>query len=112
MPECHIDTYRLLMPQKGIRTAQRDITLASLYIGTEGAPDTAVIEALACAAAKHADEAPKITILLDALRSTRPSKDPSGAVCPLRLCRELQILYEFMCSQTLWCPAPPSPTTS
>ena len=65
--------------QDGIRNAKADITLASLYIGTEGKADTAIVGALACAATKDKAERPQITVLLDALRSTRPSKDPSGA---------------------------------
>ena len=64
--------------QDGIRNAKTNITLASLYIGTEGKADTAVIGALECAATKCEAERPQITILLDALRSTRPSKDPKG----------------------------------
>ena len=74
----------LLSPkQEGIRDAKTDITIASLYIGTGGKADTALVEALACAASKDDTDRPKITILLDALRSTRPSKDPSGVQCSL-----------------------------
>ncbi len=64
--------------QDGIRNAETDITIASLYIGTEGKKDAALVSALACAAARDEAERPQITVLLDALRSTRPSKDPSG----------------------------------
>ena len=73
----------LLPVQDGIWNAKTEITIASLYIGTEGKPDTAIVEALACAASKDGADRPKITILLDALRSTRPSKDPSGVQCSL-----------------------------
>ncbi len=64
--------------QDGIRNAKTDITIASLYIGTEGEEDAALVRALASAAARDEAERPQITVLLDALRSTRPSKDLSG----------------------------------
>ena len=67
------------MLQNGVQNAKTDITLASLYIGTEGKPDTVLVEALAHAAGGRGAKSPHITILLDALRATRPSKDPSGA---------------------------------
>ena len=64
--------------QAGIRTAKQNITIASLYAGTSGGLESQFVDALQCAASKQAHEAPSIKILLDALRSTRPSPGPQG----------------------------------
>lgn len=66
--------------QAGIEAAKREITIASLYVGTAAGREEQFVHALASAARKGADERPRIVLLLDALRSTRPSKDAQGAV--------------------------------
>jgi hypothetical protein len=68
---------RLCCKQEGIKNARLDITIASLYAGTGGGPEAEFMETLANAA-KRSTETPKITVLLDALRSTRPSKTSAG----------------------------------
>ena len=65
--------------QAGIHAAKRDITIASLYVGTAGGREEQFMHALASAVRKPAAERPRMVILLDALRSTRPSKDAQGA---------------------------------
>lgn len=65
--------------QDGVATAQRSITLASLYIGTEGGRERQLVEALAAAAADASRPQLRIRILLDALRSTRPTRGPGGS---------------------------------
>lgn len=82
-----------MLLQDGIGNAKTDITIASLYIGTEGSPVTALVTALARAAANNGAERPQITILLDALRSTRPSKDASGAAI---WCMDVQMCRPFL----------------
>ena len=60
--------------QVGIAHAKQDITIASLYVGTAGRHEERFVRALASAARKPAPARPTITVLLDALRSTRPVK--------------------------------------
>ncbi|KAK9818318.1 hypothetical protein WJX72_010511 [[Myrmecia] bisecta] len=64
--------------QAGIASAQRDMTIASLYVGTEGTYEQRFVAALAEALADPRRPGLRINILLDALRSTRPTRDPAG----------------------------------
>lgn len=64
--------------QTGIEHAQRDITIASLYLGTAEGREAELAQALAAAASKPAGARPRITILADALRCTRLSKGAAG----------------------------------
>ncbi|BDA46159.1 probable CDP-diacylglycerol-glycerol-3-phosphate 3-phosphatidyltransferase [Coccomyxa sp. Obi] len=61
-----------------IKRAKENVTIASLYAGTSGGLESQFVDALQYAATKTAHERPGITILLDALRSTRPSFGPQG----------------------------------
>lgn len=66
--------------QDGIRGARQDITMASLYSGTAGGREADFMRYLSTAARERPATRPNITMLLDALRSTRPSKDEAGAL--------------------------------
>ena len=64
--------------QEGLSSAQHHITIASLYIGTEGAREEQFVAALAAAAQDASRPQLEIDVLLDALRSTRPTKGTDG----------------------------------
>ncbi len=66
--------------QEGLSTAQRHITIASLYIGTEGGREEQFVRALAAAVHDASRPQLEVDILVDALRSTRPTKSASGAL--------------------------------
>ena len=68
----------LLHRQTGVATAQRHLTVASLYVGTANGHEHELVQALAAAA--RAPERPELQIhvLLDALRATRPSPAAAG----------------------------------
>lgn len=70
--------YRELLA--GLRTAQRSITVASLYLGTGAGREAEFAAALAAAAHDTAARPHlRVTLLLDALRCTRPTKGPECA---------------------------------
>ncbi|PRW60278.1 CDP-diacylglycerol--glycerol-3-phosphate 3- mitochondrial [Chlorella sorokiniana] len=70
--------YQLLL--HSLATAQRHISIASLYFGTGGGREQEFVDALAAAAHDTAARPQlQIRLLLDALRSTRPTK---GAAVP------------------------------
>ena len=60
----------------GIASARRRLVLASLYVGTEGPRERAMVAA--AAAALRATPSLRATVLVDALRGTRPCSDGSG----------------------------------
>jgi phosphatidylserine/phosphatidylglycerophosphate/cardiolipin synthase-like enzyme len=64
--------------QAGFRSAQRRVVLASLYWGAEAPHERALLASLAAAAASRPDV--RVTVLLDALRGTRPVPDGRGGV--------------------------------
>lgn len=63
----------------GLRTAQHHVTIASLYFGTGTGREAEFAAALAAAAHDTARPRLRIGILLDALRSTRPTRGSGGA---------------------------------
>lgn len=65
--------------QEGLATAQRHVTIASLYLGTGGGREAEFAAALAAAAYDATRPHLQIHVLLDALRSTRPT---SSAAAP------------------------------
>ena len=70
--------YQLLL--EGLGSSQRHITIASLYFGTGGGREQEFADALAAAAHDtHARPQLQVRLLLDALRSTRPTKGPGAA---------------------------------
>eukprot|EP00887_Chlorella_sp_A99_P003236 scaffold9.g3236.t1 len=64
--------------QRGLASAQQNITIASLYIGTEEGREAEFVDALAAAAHDAGRPALRLSVLLDALRSTRPTRGPGG----------------------------------
>ncbi|GAB4822465.1 hypothetical protein N2152v2_009511 [Parachlorella kessleri] len=62
----------------GLASAQHHIAIASLYIGTEGGREADFLQALAAAAHDSTRAQLQIHVLLDALRSTRPTKTADG----------------------------------
>jgi hypothetical protein len=65
--------------QEGLATAQRHVSIASLYLGTGGGREAEFAAALAAAAHDATRPHLQIHVLLDALRSTRPT---SSAAAP------------------------------
>lgn len=64
----------------GLATAQQHITIASLYFGTGGGREQEFADALAAAAHDTAARPDlQVRLLLDALRSTRPTKGADAA---------------------------------
>jgi hypothetical protein len=84
--------------QAGIEHAQRDITIASLYVGTAGEQEAQFVQALAAAARRPAGARPAITILADALRCTRPSKGAAGALGALASAWNFHLVHGGMCA--------------
>lgn len=66
-------------PQAGLATAQRRITIASLYLGTGDGREAEFADALEAAAADTSRPHLRVRLLLDALRSTRPTSGSSSA---------------------------------
>ena len=65
--------------QAGLATAQRHVTIASLYFGTGGGREQQFVDALAAAAHDASRPHLRLHLLLDALRSTRPTKGVAAA---------------------------------
>lgn len=67
---------------EGLAGAQRHISVAALYAGTEGGREAEFVAALAAAAHDASRPGLQVDVLLDALRSTRPTRGAAdGGLC-------------------------------
>lgn len=70
--------------QDGMATASRRMVIATLYCGTGGGREAEFLGALRDAVSDPKRPELRTTVLLDALRGTRPSPDQVGMPLPIR----------------------------